>query len=421
VKLLLLNPPSPFLIDQKAFPPLGILYLAAAAREAGIEAEVRDLAGGEGDLDAAVSGLEGDVVGLTCTTPQYPWAQRVMQRLRVRLPRARFVAGGAHPSSAPERCVADGFDAAVAGEGERAILRIVREGLGGVVREPYVKDIDTLPPPARDLVDIRGYGYSIEGGLATTLITSRGCPYQCAFCSKDVWQRGVRFHSVARVVSEIRECMDRYGFRHFLFLDDSLALAKKRLREFCDAVDPLKVAWRAYARSDRTTREMLEDMKRAGCVEVGIGVESGSQKVLDAVCKGTTVEQNSRLVQWCREVGIVSNAFVMIGLPGETRETVEATRRWMEENRPDKFGYNIFSPYIGTPISAHPDRYDLKTYPMPDERSWVKGRQGEYESFVATSALSREEILRLFEENFRVFQDLLRWKPGVGRVDDRKP
>jgi radical SAM superfamily enzyme YgiQ (UPF0313 family) len=166
---------------------------------------------------------------------------------------------------------------------------------------------------------------------------------------------------------------------------------------------------------------MLEDMKRAGCVEVGIGVESGSQKVLDAVCKGTTVEQNSRLVQWCREVGIVSNAFVMIGLPGETRETVEATRRWMEENRPDKFGYNIFSPYIGTPISAHPDRYDLKTYPMPDERSWVKGRQGEYESFVATSALSREEILRLFEENFRVFQDLLRWKPGVGRVDDRKP
>jgi len=418
MKLILLNPPSPFLIDPRAFPPLGILYVAAAAREAGIDVAVRDLAGSEGALEEAMSGLRADVFGLTATTPQYPWAKRVLGIVRRVSPAARVVVGGAHPSSDPQSCLSDGFDAVVAGEGERAIARICLEGIGGLVREPYWKDVDELPLPARDLVAIREYGYSIDGGRATTLITSRGCPFACAFCSKDVWERGVRFHSVGRAVREVRECMDKYGFRHFLFLDDTLTVNARRMFELCEALAPLRIAWRAYARAEATTREMLAAMKRAGCVEIGIGVESGAQEILDAVCKRTKVERNTQLVRWCREVGILSNAFIMIGLPGETHATVAATRRWMEEARPDKFGYNIFAPYVGTPIRSHPERYDIRIYAMPDERSWVKGRQGAYEAFVATGELSREEILRLFEENFRYFQELIRWRPGIGRPDD---
>lgn len=419
MRAILINPPSPFLINQKAFPPLGILYLAAQAREAeGIDVEVHDLADCENDIEAAVAEMDAEVFGLTATTPQYPWACKVVEALRRKHPEALYVVGGAHPSSVKEQCLSDGFDTVVVGEGEAAWIKICRERTRGVVHEAYVKDIDSVPFPARDMVPIRDYGYSIEGGLATTLMTSRGCPFKCAFCSKDVWDRGVRLHGVDRVVGEVKECMDRYGFRHFLFLDDSLALGKKRLKALCDEFEPLGIAWRAYARADTTTKEMLEDMKRGGCVEVGVGVESGSQKILDVVCKGTTVEQNSQLIRWCKEVGITSNAFVMIGLPGESRETVMETRRWMEQNRPDKFGYNIFAPYVGTPIHSRPEDFDLHIFAMPDERSWVKGRQGEYESFVATDGLSREEILGLFEENFAHFQDLLKWRPGVGRPDD---
>ncbi|MEI6808308.1 MAG: radical SAM protein [bacterium] len=418
MRIILLYPPSPFLIDQKAFPPLGILYLAGYARAAGHEVEVYDLAGKENDLKAALSNLEADIFGISATTPQYPQALRILAELRKRQRNALMVIGGAHPSSVPEQSLADGFDTVVVGEGEVALVKVAEKRLLGIVKEPYIKDLDDIPRPARDMIDIRSYGYSISGGKATTIITSRGCPHKCSFCSKNVWQRGTRFHSSARIMSEIRECMDKYGFKHFLFLDDSLTLRKQRLMDLCKEMEPLGIVWRAYVRADAVTREMLVAMKLAGCVEVGIGIESGSQQILDAACKGTTVEQNSRLIALCREVGILSNVFIMIGLPGESYETVEATRRWMEENRPDKFGYNIFTPYVGTPIRMHPEMYDLQLFPMPEEESWVKGRQGEYHAFIATSKLSREEILRLFAENFKHFEQLIKWRPGVGKIGD---
>ena len=156
-------------------------------------------------------------------------------------------------------------------------------------------------------------------------------------------------------------------------------------------------------------------MRNAGCVEVGVGAESGSQKILDIADKKETVEDNTRFVELCKEIGLIANVFIMIGLPGENYETVEATRRWMEKVRPQKFGFNIFMPYAGTPIYNHPQHYDIRIYDVPDEKSWVKGRQGEYEAFVATSALSRTEILRLFTELFEYYTDLTQWRPGVGR------
>ena len=160
---------------------------------------------------------------------------------------------------------------------------------------------------------------------------------------------------------------------------------------------------------------MLIAMKRAGCVEIGVGVESGSQKILDIVDKKETVEQNAAFVVLCKQVGITANVFIMIGLPGEDYETVEETRRWMERVRPHKFGFNIFMPYAGTPVYKNPDRYDIQIFDVPEEKSWVKGRQGEYESFVATNALTRNEIERLFGELFTYFSELTSWKPGVGK------
>jgi anaerobic magnesium-protoporphyrin IX monomethyl ester cyclase len=422
-KVTLVFPPSPFLVDQKAFPPLGILYLAATLERNGIPVEVIDLANFENEMEAALAPHDGSTVyGISSTTPQYPYARRIKDILRQQNPEAKIVIGGAHASSVPERCRNDGFDVVVVGEGEGAILQIVHDhearcSTDPILRLPYIKDLDSFPFPARHLIDIHSYAYDVGGGKGTTLITTRGCPYACAFCSKDVWSRGTRFHSVDYVVAEIQEVMERYGFRHFLFLDDLLTLKRKRLLEFCSRIAPLGIRWRCYARANTTTKEMLLAMKDAGCVEVGVGVESGSQKILDIVCKGTTVEANTRFVLDCKEVGILANVFIMIGLPGETHDTVEETRKWMEMVRPDKFGFNIFAPYVGTPIHNHPENYDIKLYEMPDERSWVKGRQGEYEAFVATSELCREEILSLFTELFGYYTRLTSWKPGVGRKE----
>jgi len=419
LKVILISPPSPFLIDQKAFPPLGLLYVAGFLEHNGIDISVADLANKETELENALEPyMNADIYGITSTSPQYPQALKILKVLRRRNTKARVVIGGAYPSSLPDKCIQDGFDFVVAGEGEEAMLRLItnieEEHAPGIVNATYIQEMDSIPFPGRHLIDINSFAYNIDDGRGTTLITSRGCPYTCSFCSKEVWQRGTRFHSTEYVISELEHIIDKYDFKHFLFLDDTITIHKKRLLELCARMEPLNIKWRCYARTT-TTREMLIAMKKAGCVEIGVGVESGSQKILDIVDKKETVEQNSAFVELCKQVGITANVFIMIGLPGEDYETVEETRRWMERVRPDKFGFNIFMPYAGTPVYKNPDRYDIQIFDVPEEKSWIKGRQGEYESFVATNALSRSEIERLFGELFAHFSELTSWKPGVGK------
>ena len=419
MKVTLISPPSPFLINQKAFPPLGLLYVAGFLEHNGIDINVADLANKETELENALEPyMNTDIYGITSTSPQYPQALKILKVLRRRNTKARVVIGGAYPSSLPDKCIQDGFDFVVAGEGEEAMLRLItnieKEQAPGIVNATYIQEMDSIPFPGRHLIDINSFAYNIDDGRGTTLITSRGCPYTCSFCSKEVWQRGTRFHSTEYVISELEHIIDKYDFKHFLFLDDTITIHKKRLLELCARMEPLNIKWRCYARTT-TTREMLIAMKKAGCVEIGVGVESGSQKILDIVDKKETVEQNSAFVELCKQVGITANVFIMIGLPGEDYETVEETRRWMERVRPDKFGFNIFMPYAGTPVYKNPDRYDIQIFDVPEEKSWIKGRQGEYESFVATNALSRSEIERLFGELFAHFSELTSWKPGVGK------
>ena len=419
MKVTLISPPSHFLIDQKAFPPLGLLYVAGFLEQNGIDVNVADLANKETEIENALEPyVNADLYGITSTSPQYPQSLKILKILRRRNPKSRIVIGGAYPSSLPDKCIKDGFDFVVAGEGEAAMLQIITEiekkQAPEIIQASYIQDMDMIPFPGRHLIDISSFAYNIDDGKGTTLITSRGCPYVCSFCSKEVWQRGTRFHSTDYVISELEHIIDKYDFKHFLFLDDTITIRKKRLLELCTRMEPLNIKWRCYARTT-TTRDMLIAMKRAGCVEIGVGVESGSQKILDIVDKKETVEQNAAFVELCKQVGITANVFIMIGLPGEDYETVEETRRWMERVRPHKFGFNIFMPYEGTPVYKNPDRYDIQIFDVPEEESWIKGRQGEYESFVATNALTRNEIERLFGELFAHFSELTSWKPGVGK------
>lgn len=419
MKILLINPPSPFLIDQKAFPPLSVLYIAAYLRAYGFDVEVKDMQ--DTNVQRALSGTDAEICGITATTPQYSYAKEIMQFVNDHYDKL-IVIGGPHVSSAPEQCKADGFDVVVIGEGERAMLDIVNDffingsSTYDSIRRDYIYNIDTIPFPARDLIDIKSYGYDIEGGKATTIITSRGCPYNCAFCSKDVWQRKVRFHSPEYVYNELKHVQDTYGFNNFQFLDDSLGLDKKRLVKICDLITPLDLKWRCYMRSNNVTVDMLKAMKQAGCVEIGIGVESGSQKILDVVDKKTSVASNTLMVKMCKAVGIITNVFIMIGLPGETPTTVAATKQWMEEVKPDKFGFNIFMPYVGTPIYNNPNLYDIQIHPIDEAKMWVKGRQGEYSSFISTAALTKEEILQQFHELFDYYTQLTNWQPGLGKL-----
>ncbi|MBL7131821.1 MAG: B12-binding domain-containing radical SAM protein [Candidatus Omnitrophica bacterium] len=412
----LLNPPSPFLLKQKAFPPLGLLYLVSALKNDGINVQLVDLANRENAIEQELEGLNSQIYGITATTPQYPWAKRIREVIKQRNPHTPVIIGGAHPSSAPEVCLNDGFDVVVVGEGERSFFKIVKDFRKnkninkGLIKSEYIENIDTIKYPDRTSLDLKSYAYDIAGSSATTIITSRGCPYSCAFCSKDVWSNKVRYHSVEYVIGELKQIIEKWGFKYFLFLDDSFALNRKRSEKLFNALKPLGIRWRCYLRSDHVTRELLEEMKSAGCIEVGIGAESGSQKVLDKVNKGLNVEENAKVVKWCKELGIITNVFLMIGLPGETYETVKETKEWFKRVRPDKFGFNIFYPYVGTPIYINNAKFGITIHELSDEHSWVKGRKGEYQAFISTEELSREDILQLHTELFEYFIKLTGWR-----------
>ncbi|MFH1046619.1 MAG: radical SAM protein [Candidatus Omnitrophota bacterium] len=416
MKIALLNPPSPFLIEQKAFAPLGLLYLASALKQTDFDVQIQDLANREDDLESALERVSADIYGLSASTPQYPYAEKIKDLIKKKNSQALVIIGGAHPSSEPQECLGDGFDAVVIGEGERAIADIAREFqqsgkiASSRVKSEYIKDIDTIAYPDREAIDISAYAYEVDGAQATTLITSRGCPYNCAFCSKDVWSNKVRYHSAEYVLTELKLLIEKWGFTHFLFLDDSLTLNKKRAEKLFAAMAPFNIRWRCYVRSDQITRELLAQMKDAGCIEAGIGVESASAEILKNVEKGVTIEQHTQVIQWCKELGIIANVFLMIGLPGETYATVNETKEWFERVRPDKFGFNIFYPYAGTPIYRQWQRYDIQFHDLSAQHSWVKGRKNEYRSYVSTKALTREEILRLHRELFEHFIQLTGWR-----------
>lgn len=413
LKVVLVNPPSPFLLNQKANPPLGLLYVAAFLQEKGHDVSIIDLAGKE--ANAICLGFpKANLYGITATTPQYPSALLIKNVIKRKFPRIPVMLGGHHASSMFGACADDGFDIVIRGEGESTSV-VAASGLFFLdLWRPSIKNIDSLPMPAWDLIDIKSYGYSFGHGPAASLTTSRGCPWNlCKFCASNiVFPPPVRLHSPARVLREVESLMD-YGFTAFQFLDDAFTESASRLEAICELFKPLEIKWRCYSRSGIHKR-YLEKMHEAGCVEIGFGAESGSQEILDRVCKGTTVEEYAYFVQDCKDVGIVVQAFMMVGLPGETLETVQQTRDWFMKALPDKFGLNIFLPLPGSPIYTQPGKYGVRIRRVPFDQMYAKGLSPEdIKSTVATEKMDFDEVKEAYLYLMKEFSQATGFVPGV--------
>ena len=367
----LINPSSPFLIDQAVMPPLGLMYLASALKAAGCDAQIIDCA-------TATEVPPGDLY-ITATTPQIDEAIRLAQG------REYTVIGGPHASLCPEVLLKH-FSAVIVGEGELFLPQIVEYKPSGILRAPRIENLEFLSFPDRSIAG--NYHYFIDGKRATTMITSRGCTGKCAFCSKAVMSGKVYLRSVENILAEISQCMS-LGFEAIQFYDDTIAINKNRLARLCYGIDS-KVVWRCFCRTDQVNAELLALMAKSGCKEILYGIESGSQKLLDSIGKGVTVERQEKAILDTRRVGIRVKACFVVGLPGETWETVEETAQFIQRTRPESMDINILVVYPGSPIQLHPERYDV-TFGAP---TWYKGMEGKYRSAVRTSALSEAEIER---------------------------
>ena len=347
--------------------PLGLLYLASVLRDGGREVSFSDMTfcGALSDLDGNIEGA--DLVGISSTTPLFEKAKEVAAYVRQRAPQARLLIGGPHPTIDPEAALDGGFDLAAIGEAETTVGELtarIEKGdphtCPGIAyredgalrtnpRPAFVHDLDELAFPARDLVDYRRHGrYGI--------VATRGCPHNCLFCKPTqdlLFGSRVRRRSAENVVEEMAACIALAGPLPFQFKDDNFTVYSPAwLERMADAITErgIEPRWVVNSRIDTITYEKLKIMKRAGCYQLCFGVESGSQRVLDFYRKGTTVGRIVTVFDWCRKLGLKTNAFLMLGAPLETRADLEATYRLVKRIRPYNWVLSVTTPIPGNDL-----------------------------------------------------------------------
>ncbi|VVB80594.1 Radical SAM superfamily protein [uncultured archaeon] len=426
-KILLVNPPSPFLIDERVFPNLGLLNFATTLLSRGQDVEVLDLAGSHSPKEELLKKIDGkDIIGFSSTTPQFSQVYPLARAVKQADPSKYLLLGGAHASAMlslrgtnpeafnadPNRNSLDLFDTVFSGEAETLDLRAMPRGF---VQGEILSSLDETPIADRGLYDILTYRYTIDGKKATTVMTQRGCPFKCKFCSGrqiDMYRK-TRSLSPNRIVEELDYLNGEFGFEAFMWFDDELNINSERLKKLAGSMKQRSYIGRGFVRSDLLVRNpaTLDYLSDMGFVELCSGVESGSDKILGNIGKGTTSEINTLARKLIEERGMRYKAFTILGHPGETREDVQQTRQWIERNSPDSFDIGILQPYPGSIIydNAIPSRkfpgfdweYNGLYFRKPDyssEETFYKGRAGEYKCNVRTDSLSPEEIVQFREE-----------------------
>ncbi|MGA2681176.1 MAG: radical SAM protein [Candidatus Bathyarchaeia archaeon] len=383
----LVNPAAPAMaVMHLPFALLGLGYLGAVLEKNEFQVDVVDcqvLKLSFEDFRNEIAKRQPDIVGFTSSTLTYNTAMKLAKIAKEACPNCITVAGGAHVTFWDDKSLEEcpQLDVVVRREGEYTLLELaqrVEEGRsyddvigttcrkdGKIVRNPdrpYIEDLDSLPFPARHLWPMERFR-ELEDILY--LATSRGCVYWCEFCSTvRMHGRKYRMRSPKNVVDELEFLHKTYGISKFTFCDDAFTVDQSRTEELCREITKrgLKIEWNCGTRVDMLTKDLLVKMKQAGCITVWFGVESGSQQVLDAMKKGITPELTMKVLGWLQEMGMTPIPNVILGFPGETKESAWKTIRFVEKISPHDTGfYNVATPFPGTPM-----------YDMVKEKGWLK-------------------------------------------------
>ncbi len=378
MRILLVSPKSTVWSSRKHI-PLGLGYLAAVLEGAGHEVEIYDAVVETEPLGRLLDRGKFDLVGVTAVTPLIYEAWEVATQAKER--GTVTVLGGPHPTLLPDESLErPEVDIVVRGEGEETIVELAQaleegsdlEGVLGISfkketivhnpSRPLSEDLDSLSFPAHHLLKIERYTnlQPLTDGLdpnarAYTVVTSRGCPYGCIFCSKAITGRTWRPRSPENVVAEWRWLVKDLGATEIGITDDVMTLDARRAKRICRLLIQEGLNHTPWItvhgiRVNNVDEELLHLMKEAGCKRVGFGVESGSQRVLNYMKKGQTIEEVRRAFRWSKKVGLETMGFFIFGMPTETEETMEATIRLALELDPDLANFMIAAPYPGTEL-----------------------------------------------------------------------
>jgi radical SAM superfamily enzyme YgiQ (UPF0313 family) len=443
----LIIPPSIFLLDERVFMTLGILKIAAVLEQSGVEVEMLDLSGVQNYEEVVRDYMESSSTtcfGLTATTPQMPAATKIYRVIREKNPLARIILGGPHVTlvhaaykyeqkhrrigrgTTAFRQLEEMFDVLVVGDGEIAIFEALRDHPKKLVdgddpnSELFLNNqkLTELPFPARHLVDVESYRYTIDGVRALSLIAQLGCPFGCGFCGGRMspFLRRVRMRTSENIVKEMVQMHETYGSRGFMLYDDELNVSPKiveLMNLIASTQQRLGVEFRlrGFIKAELFTDEQAEAMYRAGFRWILVGFESGHERILTNIQKKASLADNTRCMEIARRHNLKVKALMSLGHPGESEETIRATRDWLVQVRPDDFDASVITTYPGTPYfdeavetaadvwsytyNKTGDRLHSLSVDYREVAEYYKGIPGEYTAYVYTDYLSSSGLVRL--------------------------
>ena len=454
--------PSVFLASEKVFVSLGPLKVASSLENRDVPVSMLDLNGISNYCNVVekfCKETDARIFGLSITTPQLPCALKIVNTIRNILPEAKCVAGGPHITSTCAaykrevrlgivsrahrafKQIAEAFDVFCSGDGEESIMLAIQPGRKGLIDaddpdsnlflKPY--QLNSYPFPNRKLVDLQSYKYFIDGTPATSYISQLGCPFPCTFCNGRLSPsfRRVRTRSPENLKEEIRQIYQEFGYTAFMDYSDEANLYPnviESLQYLISLQDEIGESFklRGFIKSNLFTREQAKAFKEAGFVELCVGAESGSDRILRNIQKKSTRDQNTRCVDLCHEFGIRCKAFCSIGHAGESENSIAETKDWLISAAPDDFDATCVVCYGGTPYYDFaveiPDRPGIWVYTAKETGdnlysyevdfgsnfSYYKGIPGNYKSLVFTDYLSSERLVELRDDLEREVRSALK-------------
>jgi len=388
LKILLISPPNrikPSLGEYHSYaiPPLGLLYIAAVLESKGFSSKVLDMRFNGMDqkkLDEMLDHMKPDLVGITSMTSNFPAAEYIAKFVKLRCPESLVVMGGVHATFMHREILAETpeADIIVRYEGEFTMAELAAtlengrslkevNGIsfrdeGRVISNPdreRIEDLDCLPFPAHHLLEPKIKKYFMY--TSPPVLTTRGCPFSCIYCSTMAFHgRKYRTRSVTNVVLELEYLIDHYKVDKVSFIDDNFTMQPIRVFALCQEMKKrgLSIKWGCNARVDQVNEEILKVMKEAGCRDVFCGIESVSQRALDIVKKGYRVQQARDAVKMAEKLGIRTHCSFVLGLPGESKQTLKRMVQFVDETKPSGRALpNLLKIFPGTELSKRKEEY----------------------------------------------------------------
>ena len=399
---------APYPLEEIPSPPLGIAYVAAAFEAAGCEVRVFDYIVSHYSrekLSTQLADFQPDAVGAGCVTLNFYEAQKIMRDVRSINPEIVTMMGGPHVSFTAEETLRNypEIDLIFVGEADDTIVEfapLIKQknkwcDIRGIAyrqsdeiinngKRDFIMDLDCITLPARHLLPVSRYRAL---GFPVSMITGRGCPHACIFClGRKMVGSKIRRRKTKNVLDEMEQIVG-LGFERINIADDLFASDGRRVKEICNGIKErnLNFTWSAFARVDTVDQEMLDAMVAAGCDSVSFGLESGNPEMLKRIKKGVKLEQVHSAVKMCKQAGMLAHASFMVGLPGETKETLAQTEE-LAKSLDIVYGYHFLAPFPGTTVREKVHKYDLEIL----TNSWDKYDAND--AIVRTSALQPQDI-----------------------------